>query len=455
MTPAQRSTLLFSVVVAFAACSENTPRNDGGTGGMVTAGASGSVSAGMPGGAGKGGTGASGGSSGSGAGASGGVSGTSGGAGSGGTGAATGGSSGAEASAGVSGSSGVGGSGGTGKAGAGGGGTSGGEGGAAGGGSGTSGTGGGAGGPAVMSGLPVPPGASDVPKPSGAAGGLEVLDWAGFKSAVSYTFDDSNSSQIQNYDALNALGVRYTFYLQTGKSESSNQVWARAVEDGHELGNHTKSHLSNGTGQDVDEATAFIEGNFDVTVYTMAAPNGAGVYTDLAKPRFFINRGVQNGIILPNDDTDPFTLRCFIPQTGANEAAFNSEVESARAAGGWRVILVHGFTGGSDGAYQPVPLDEFAASIEHAKSLGDVWIDSVVNVAAYWRGQKTVTSVTPTTSGSDQTWTWTLPDHFPPGKYLRVTVTGGTLKQGGNVIPWDSHGYYEVALDEGSLTLSP
>lgn len=306
-----------------------------------------------------------------------------------------------------------------------------------------------------MSGLPVPPGASDVPRPSGAVGGLDVLDWAGFKAAVSYTFDDSNSSQIQNYDALNALGVRYTFYLQTGKSESSNQVWARAVEDGHELGNHTKSHSSNGTGQDVDDATAFIEDNFGVTVYTMAAPNGAAVYTDLAKPRFFINRGVQNGIIAPNDNTDPFTLRCYIPPTGANEAAFNSEVDSARTAGGWRVVLVHGFTGGSDGAYQPVPLDAFTASVEHAKSLSDVWIDSVMNVAAYWRGQKTFTSVTPATSGSDQTWTWTLPDHFPPGKYLRVTVTGGTLKQGGNAIPWDGHGYYEVALDEGSLTLSP
>ena len=31
----------------------------------------------------------------------------------------------------------------------------------------------------------------------------------------------------------------------------------------------------------------------------------------------------------------------------------------AHTAGGWRVVLVHGFTGGTDGAYQPVPLAEF------------------------------------------------------------------------------------------------
>ena len=51
-------------------------------------------------------------------------------------------------------------------------------------------------------------------------------------------------------------------------------------------------------------------------------------------------------------------------------------------------MLVHGFTGGSDGAYQPVAIGEFTASVNHAKSFGDVWIDSVVNVGAYWRAQK-------------------------------------------------------------------
>ncbi|XYI04306.1 hypothetical protein ACMHYB_07005 [Sorangium sp. So ce1128] len=69
--------------------------------------------------------------------------------------------------------------------------------------------------------------------------------------------------------------------------------------------------------------------------------------------------------------------------------------------------------------------------------------------------QKALSSVTPTTSGSDRTWRWTLPAHFPPGKYLRVKVDGGTLKQGGRTLQWNDHGYYEIALDEGSVTLSP
>ena len=66
-----------------------------------------------------------------------------------------------------------------------------------------------------------------------------------------------------------------------------------------------------------------------------------------------------------------------------------------------------------------------------------------------------VSSVTPVVAGDTTTWTWTLPDHFPPGKYVRVMVDGGTLSQSGSLLPWNDHGYYEVALDAGSLTLGP
>lgn len=321
---------------------------------------------------------------------------------------------------------------------------------------GTSGSGGSGGGTAPgPSGMPVPPGAADVPKPSGTPGDISVLNWAGFKAAVSYSFDDSNSTQIQHYQELKALGVRFTFYMWTGKNDASNSIWKAAVTDGHEIGNHTKSHSSNGTTEDIQAATDFIKETYQVEPYTMAAPNGAGVYTNLAKPLFMINRGVGNAIIMPNGNSDPFTLPTYIPPTGASASAFNQQVDSARDGGGWRTMCIHGFQGGNDGAYQPVPFDAFVSSVEHAKSFGDVWIDSIVNVGAYWLGQKAFSQATSMTSGADKTWTWTLPAHFPPGRYLRVKVDGGTLEQGGQALPWDGHGYYEVALDAGSVTLSP
>jgi hypothetical protein len=35
-----------------------------------------------------------------------------------------------------------------------------------------------------------------------------------------------------------------------------------------------------------------------------------------------------------------------------------------------------------------------------------------------------------------------------------VTVGGGALTQGSTTLAWDTRGFYEVALDAGTLTLS-
>src|SRR3954463_8763256 len=92
--------------------------------------------------------------------------------------------------------------------------------------------------------LPVPPG-YQVPRPSGRPENLRVLDWAGFRGAVTYTFDDSQPSQIEHYAELQAAGVPMTFYLSSGWENTSPQyvaTWQQAVRDGHEIGNHTVHH---------------------------------------------------------------------------------------------------------------------------------------------------------------------------------------------------------------------
>lgn len=308
--------------------------------------------------------------------------------------------------------------------------------------------------PIGPSGLPVPPGSDNIPRPSGTPGNLAVINWAGFTGAVSYTFDDANSSQISHYSELNALGVHLTFYLQTNKNEAANSIWAQALLNGHELGNHTQSHPQTGNGSDIDAATTFIQQHFGVTPLTMAAPYGDSSYISLASSRFLINRGVQGGSIAPNSNTDPYNLPCFIPATGAAASAMTAPVSSARTSGNWQILLVHGFSGGSDGAYQPVDIAQFTSSVKSVKAFGDLWIDSVINIGAYWRAQKLFSSLSPTISGTEMTYRWTLPAHFPSGKYLRVKVSGGTLRQNNQVLNWDGHGYYEISLDAGSLTIS-
>lgn len=307
--------------------------------------------------------------------------------------------------------------------------------------------------------LPRPPGQANLPQPNGEAGNLRVLDWAGFRAAVSYTFDDSNTSQIANYNALQALGVPLTFYLITSRPESRDPVWARAVADGHEVANHTDTHLNSGGGNlatDTDTATRFLEDNLNVVVRTMAAPFGANDYVALASTRFLMNRGVNGGNVSPNDNTNPFSIPTFIPATNAQAGAFNNQVDASRNNGSWHTVLVHGFNGfPQEGAFQPVGFDQFLSAVNYAKDQQDVWIDSLLTVGAYWIAQKQFNESNPVTNQGTTTWTWSLPNLFPPNQFLRATVDGGTLSQGGLPLQWDELGFYEISLDAGSLTLTP
>jgi peptidoglycan/xylan/chitin deacetylase (PgdA/CDA1 family) len=331
----------------------------------------------------------------------------------------------------------------------------------------------------------IPVGASDYPtagaggqaKPTGSGSTVTVLPWAGFKGAVSFTFDDANQTQIDHYSELEAQNdkgnnVRYTFYLITGKTaEIASSVWPKALKDGHELANHTKSHLQTGDattlGADADAAETFLKSTFGTTAYSLAAPYGTTTYQSVAVGRFLTNRGVGDGGIAMTDNPDntatpssslKFNLPCYIPATGAPASEMEGALNTTVSAGKWKTMLVHGFTGGNDGAYQPVDIKEFTTTVAWAKAQGNIWLDTVVNVSAYWIAGSKFSKLTPTTSGSDKTWTWKtsdFSDHFPPGKYLRVKTDGGTLKQGNTTLTWDDHGYYEIALDAGTLTLSP
>lgn len=312
-----------------------------------------------------------------------------------------------------------------------------------------------------VSSLPLPPGNAGQPEPAGNPGNLRVLDWAGFRSAVSYTFDDTNQTQIDHFNELMALNVKFTFYLITGGASGmrmQNPVWAQALAAGHELANHTRSHLnagSAGLAQDTDSGENDIEQRFGNTVFTMAAPFGAADYVNIASSRYLINRGTNGGQVAANGNTNPFSVPTFIPNQGAPASAFNALVDQGRNNGTWHTVLVHGFLPQINGEFQPVDIGQFTQAVNYSKSFGDVWIDTVVEVGAYWLGQRAFNATPPANAGAQTTWTWTLPNHFPPNKFLRVTVDGGTLTQNGEQLPWNDHGFYEVALDKRSLTLSP
>jgi hypothetical protein len=91
----------------------------------------------------------------------------------------------------------------------------------------------------------------------------------------------------------------------------------------------------------------------------------------------------------------------------------------------------------------------------HARGTGGLWIDTVERIGSYWLAEKLFHDLTPQGDSNSKTWSWTLPGQFPANSYLRVTVDGGTLSQNGSDLPWNNHGFYEAALDMGTLEWRP
>ena len=331
-------------------------------------------------------------------------------------------------------------------------------------------------------GLPLPLAASEVARPAATTGqpGLRVLDWAGFQAAMSYTFDDASPSQIEHYPQLKAQRVRVSYYINpTGNGYPGfDATWKDAIAQGSEIGNHTTHHcrvteLSDndastcpaglgGAGAEFDDTTDYIRVTLgQAAVWTTAYPFGDTDYRAAAASRFVVARGVWPGMVVPGTGSDalnlPITAFSGDPAKPGGDALSTSKaaVDKALGQGRWMIYLFHtllpttqDWGGGED-------IGIVTGNMAYAKSFGTMWIDSVVNIAAYWRGQQVLQAATPSTSAGVTTWRWTLPASFPPGRKLRVVVDGGTLSQNGTALNWDRRGYYEVSLDAQSLNWTP
>jgi len=297
--------------------------------------------------------------------------------------------------------------------------------------------------------LVLAPNTNGVAQPSGAVGGLKVLDWAGFKGAASFTFDDNTPSQMDNYAQLKATGGRFTWFV-VGNFLGSNAAeiarFKATQADGMEVANHTFSHQSAGSLPDLMQNQNYINTNFGVNANSMAAPNCAAAWATVAPNVLFQNRGPCGAPINTiragaADNTSPFAIPAYLP--AANEAA--GTMSGALVDGQWRVYVIHGFDN-RNGTFQPIPIANVTGAISTAVSRG-YWVEGMSNIGAYWQGQKLISAAATTSA------TWTKPARFPANMCLRITTTGGTVTQKGQVIPWDAHGYYQIGLDAGEVTI--
>ena len=276
---------------------------------------------------------------------------------------------------------------------------------------------------AESTGLPVPPGAG-IPRPSGTPGNVTVLNWAGFKSAVSYTFDDTNSSQISNYAALNALGVPHDLLPHHQQDDRVQQrgLAAGAARRPRDRQPHAQPPAAGHRRRRRRGRPGPPEQVRHHRLHDGGAFRGHRATSPLAATRYLINRGVNDGNILPNGNTDPFNVNCFVPAAGRRRERLQQR--DRRRADGRRAGRPCWSTASPAAATARTSRSRSASSPSQreprevaGRRLDRHGAQRRAPTGARRRCSRRSRRRPP---GNSRTWTWTLPAHFPPGKVLRV-----------------------------------
>jgi peptidoglycan/xylan/chitin deacetylase (PgdA/CDA1 family) len=148
----------------------------------------------------------------------------------------------------------------------------------------------------------------------------------GKRCAVSLSFDDARLSQPdKGFALLHSFGVRATFFVSFGSLEQRLDQWKLAIEQGHEIGNHSLTHPCSGNfpwgranalenytlermEKEMTDANERIKSLLGVTPRTFAYPCGQKFvgrgeqtrsYVPVVAKHFKVGRGFRDEV--PND----------------------------------------------------------------------------------------------------------------------------------------------------------
>ena len=229
----------------------------------------------------------------------------------------------------------------------------------------------------------------------------------GKKMGLSLTFDDARLSQIDSgIPLLDLYGVKATFYVSPGSMLKRTEEWKKAVQNGHDIGNHSVYHPCSGNFTwsrskaledytldrmmtELDSAGRLIEKVLGIHPVSFAYPCGQtfigrGVnvqsYVPLIAFMFESGRGWLNEA--PNDP-----LYCDLSQLNASELDGKSFgqilklIETAQSNGQWLILAGHEM---NEEGVQTSQLKTIEAICKFATdTVNKIWIDNVHNVASY------------------------------------------------------------------------
>ncbi len=303
-----------------------------------------------------------------------------------------------------------------------------------------------------------------------------ITDWPdNKKGAVSLTFDDGCQSQASlGLPALNARGLKATFFLITNRIGGSSpgwDTWINAANNGHEIASHTMDHphLTSLTPTQVQDQMEGAKAAIDAQItsqqcLTFAYPFGE--YSDttqsIAQNIYIASRNSWCGLISEPFDSANVLNGCS-PQTGGD---LFSWVDAAEQKGKWLVAYFHTLNGGSDGCYGYWEIDMFTTFLDYLATK-NLWVGTFVAAAKYSR-ERTSATLLIVSSSSDQI-VLSLTDTMDDAIYdqpltLRSEVpsdwTTATVQQGDSTIEVNStvEGattviYYDAVPDRGLITL--
>ena len=245
------------------------------------------------------------------------------------------------------------------------------------------------------------------------AAGAQPFQWPeGRHAAISLTFDDARHSQVEKGTALlDKYGARATFYIVPGTAEQRLEGWKKAVEAGHEIGNHSLVHPCSGNfrfsrdraletysiGQmraELKMANDRIEEMLGVTSTSFAYPCGmtfvgrgveAKSYIPVVAELFTTGRGWLDEA--PNDPAYVDMAQITgMEMDGKDFEDLLPLLESARRDGLWLVLAGHEM---NDAGRQTTRLSMLDKLIPYLQDPANgFWFATVGEVAAYVEGER-------------------------------------------------------------------
>lgn len=238
--------------------------------------------------------------------------------------------------------------------------------------------------------------------------GRKAFHWpAGKRMAVSLSFDDARSSQIdKGLAVLDSAGVKVTFFVNPSGVEERLEGWKRAMASGHEIANHSVSHPCTGNfpwsfhnalenytleqmSRQLDEANADIQRLLGVHMVTFAYPCGQKFvgrgrqmqsYVPLIAEKFMVGRGYYDEYF-----NDP--AFCDLAQAGGT--AFDDMdyiqmvkyISQAAEQGAWVIFVGHDI---GEKGFQVTDATALAALCKYLQDPAhDIWVDTVEHIGKY------------------------------------------------------------------------